>query len=79
VLKPGGELRLIEHVRAQGFWGSVQRLFQPLYGRISGDCQLRRDTEQALRNAGFDVEVTQRLILGGPLWPTFVGLARLKA
>jgi ubiquinone/menaquinone biosynthesis C-methylase UbiE len=79
VLKPGGELRLIEHVRAQGFWGSVQRLFQPIYGRISGDCQLRRDTEQALRDAGFDVEVTQRLVLGGPLWPTFVGLARLKA
>jgi SAM-dependent methyltransferase len=79
VLKPGGELRLIEHVRAEGRLASLQRWVQPVYGYVSGECQLSRDTEQALREAGFDVDVSQRLNLGGPLWPTFVGVARLPS
>ncbi len=75
VLKPGGELRLIEHVRARGFWATLQRWVQPVYGWMAGDCRLDRNTEQSLRDAGFEVEITERLSLGGPLWPAFVALA----
>lgn len=77
VIKPGGEARVIEHVQADGFARSVQRVFQPLYGWLSGNCQLSRRTEDALRNAGFDLEVTERGALG-PLWPIIVGVATKK-
>ena len=75
VLKPGGELRLFEHVQAEGKTATVQRFIQPLYGWMSGGCQLSRQTESAVRQAGFDLEITQRTALG-PLWPAFVGVAR---
>ena len=75
VIKPGGELRIIEHVRAKGVWARVQRLVQPVYGWMIAGCQLSRDTEQALRDAGFDVQVTERRSFGGPLWPAFVAVA----
>lgn len=78
VLKPGGELRLIEHVAADGAWGTVQRIVQPVYGWMSGDCQLRRDTEALLREAGFEVTVTERTSFG-PLWPAFAGTAKLES
>ena len=75
VLKPGGELRLIEHVAAEGAWGKVQRTIQPVYGWMSGECRLHRRTESALHDAGFDVNVTQRMKLGLPIFPTFAGIA----
>jgi SAM-dependent methyltransferase len=75
VVKPGGELRLVEHVKASGGMATAQKLFQPVYGWTSGDCQLSRETEAALRAAGFELEVTQRTALG-PLWPAFAGIAR---
>jgi SAM-dependent methyltransferase len=78
VLKPGGELRLIEHVAADGGWGKVQRAIQPVYGWMSGECQLHRSTEAALREAGFDVDVTERMKLGMPLFPAFAGTAVLR-
>lgn len=77
VLKPGGELRIVEHVRGQGRRAAVQRLVQPVYGWMSGDCQLSRDTEAALRSAGFEVDVTERPRFG-PLWPAFTGTARMR-
>jgi SAM-dependent methyltransferase len=77
VLKPGGELRIAEHVRAAGGRAKVQRFVQPVYGWMSGGCQLSRETELAIRAAGFELEVTQRLAFG-PLWPAFAGLGRKK-
>jgi ubiquinone/menaquinone biosynthesis C-methylase UbiE len=79
VLKPGAEVVLLEHVRAVGAWGKVQRLIQPVYGWTAGGCHLRRDTEQSLRDAGFELEVTQRTTLGAPIFPSFVATARRAA
>jgi ubiquinone/menaquinone biosynthesis C-methylase UbiE len=79
VLKPSGEMRLIEHVQADGRWATVQKYIQPVYGWVSGECKLSRRTEEAVRAAGFELEETQRENLGGPLWPGFVGIARLAA
>ena len=75
VLKPAGELRLFEHVQAAGRTAKVQRLVQPMYGWMAAGCRLSRDTESAVRAAGFELEVKDRMELG-PLWPAFVGVAR---
>ena len=75
VLKPDGQLRIIEHVAAEGLIGSFQRLIQPAHGWWAAGCQLRRHTEQALRDAGFVLEVEERLMLM-PYAPAFVGVAR---
>ena len=74
VLKPGGRLRLFEHVRGTGAIETIQRVVQPVYGWTAAGCQLSRDTESAVRASGFTLEVRQRLSLG-PLWPAFVGVA----
>lgn len=74
VLKPDGELRLVEHVRADGTLASIQSAIQPIYGWFSGACHLGRDTETSLRDAGFLLEVDSRFKLQ-PLAPAFRGVA----
>jgi SAM-dependent methyltransferase len=74
VLKPGGTMRLAEHVASSGFEARVQRLVQPVYGWVAAGCQLDRHTEDAVRAAGFELVVEDRSSLG-PLIPTFVGAA----
>ena len=78
VLKPDGELRLIEHIAADRAWGKVQRVIQPVYGWMSGECRLHRHTEAALRDAGFDVNVMERMKLGVPIFPAFAGTAKQR-
>jgi SAM-dependent methyltransferase len=75
VLKRGAEARFVEHVGGSGVRGRLQRVAQPAYGWFSGGCNLNRDTEATLRDAGFDLEVTQRTSFG-PLWPAFAAVAR---
>ncbi|GHP00154.1 hypothetical protein KSF_102010 [Reticulibacter mediterranei] len=54
VLKPGGTLLLIEHVRAQGKRAAwVQDVLVPLTTRVAGNCHWNRDTRQAVLSAGF--------------------------
>lgn len=56
VLKPGGELLLVEHVRsdqpAQARW---QDRLVPVTTRFCGNCHWNRDTEQYARDAGFKI------------------------
>ena len=60
VLKPGGELMVLEHVRsASPRVAAAQDRVDPLWGRISGGCHLNRDPRAALERAGFD---TSRLV-----------------
>lgn len=57
VLRPGGELRFYEHVRdTSPVVGGIQDLITPLWKRLGGGCHPNRDTETALRRAGFTVE-----------------------
>lgn len=74
VLKSDGELRLAEHVRADGALASFQSAIQPIYGWFSGACQLGRDTEASLRGARLRLEVDSRFKLH-PLAPAFRGVA----
>ncbi len=76
VLRPGGELRFIEHVRNGGAIGRVQDITQPAYGWFSGGCQANRRTEQALTDAGFTFDRIEHRKLN-PYMPAIVGVARV--
>ena len=82
VVKPGGELRFLEHVRS-GRPGKA-RLQERLDGsgiwpRLGGGCHCARDTVAATAAAGFHVERLRSFDLG-PAWmhtnPHVVGVAR---
>jgi ubiquinone/menaquinone biosynthesis C-methylase UbiE len=56
VLKPGGELRLLEHVLPPGpVLARAFRLLAPAWLRISGGCHLERRTARLVGPAGFTV------------------------
>jgi ubiquinone/menaquinone biosynthesis C-methylase UbiE len=65
VLRPGGELRLLEHVRAPNAPLAVtQDLLTPLWCSVTGGCRLNRETHALVRTAGF--QVVRRVVrLGG--------------
>lgn len=56
VLKPGGTLHFLEHVRAEGVVGLVNDFCTPLWKRVAGGCRLNRRTLQGLAQAGFVIE-----------------------
>ncbi|MFP5320544.1 MAG: class I SAM-dependent methyltransferase, partial [Acidimicrobiia bacterium] len=56
VLRPGGEIRLIEHVAADGGWEQrLQRALDPAWTWLEGSCHLDHETRTALAAGGFDV------------------------
>lgn len=62
VIRPGGELRFYEHVRAEepGL-ARLQRLADAtVWPRVFGGCHTRRDTERAIAAAGFALERCER-------------------
>jgi ubiquinone/menaquinone biosynthesis C-methylase UbiE len=82
VLRPGGELRFMEHVRSES--PRKARIQARLDGsgvwpRLGGGCHCGRDTVGAIRAAGFSVERVRSFNLG-PGWihtnPHVIGLAR---
>lgn len=85
VLRPGGELRFMEHVRAPG--SARSRLQSSLdrshvWPAVSGGCHCARDTIGAIEAAGFRIERVRDLELG-PSWmftnPHVLGRARSPA
>ncbi|MFJ6661792.1 class I SAM-dependent methyltransferase [Streptomyces sp. NPDC091377] len=61
VLRPGGELRFYEHVRSARRWaGLLEDAITPLWRRMAGGCRPNRDTEAAVRAAGFTVTTLDR-------------------
>jgi SAM-dependent methyltransferase len=57
VLKPGGRLYLVEHVRSHQAWlGALQDALAPAWHWATGGCNLNRNTEGAVRAAGYEVE-----------------------
>ena len=68
VLKPGGTLLLLEHVRSQShFAARLQDLAVPLTTHLAGNCHWNRDTSQAVKVAGFQIQ--QERLLSGWLQP----------
>jgi ubiquinone/menaquinone biosynthesis C-methylase UbiE len=65
VLKRGGTLRMLEHVRAAGSWHAwLQDRAQPAWTWITGGCHPNRDTEAEIARAGFVVDAGSRRASG---------------
>jgi SAM-dependent methyltransferase len=61
LLKPGGELRYLEHVASSGGRGRLQKVADAtLWPRVAGNCHTHRHTEQTIVNAGFLVSGARR-------------------
>jgi ubiquinone/menaquinone biosynthesis C-methylase UbiE len=82
VLKPGGELRFLEHVRSERprkarFQDRLDR--SGIWPRVGGGCHCARDTLAAIEAAGFQIERSRSLDFG-PSWiitnPHVLGVAR---
>ena len=64
VLKPGGQLRFLEHVRADtpGL-ARVQRVLDAtIWPRLAGGCHTGRDTAAAIERAGFTINRLDRYL-----------------
>lgn len=61
VLRSGGSLRMMEHVRSEvGPVAWLQDLVQPAWTLVSGGCHPNRETEEEVRRAGFELEPQDR-------------------
>lgn len=56
VLRPGGRLLFIEHVRGEGSAARWQDRIEPLWSRLLAGCHPNRDTVASIREAGFEIE-----------------------
>ena len=78
VTKPGGEVRFLEHVRADG--GMAQRLqdwITPFWRRIGDGCHLNRRTVDLVREGGFAIDAVEDVSNRSGLLPTKVIRARV--
>lgn len=76
VLRPGGRLVFIEHVRGTGLLGRLQDVIRPVWSWGGAGCQINRTTEATMRTAGFSPDVTARM-KPMPLLPMIAGTATL--
>jgi ubiquinone/menaquinone biosynthesis C-methylase UbiE len=86
VLRPGGELRFYEHVRARNpRLGRLQRVLDATFWpSLFGGCHTSRDTEAAIGGAGFAIQERERFsfrptLLAIPVAPRILGRARRQA
>ena len=82
MLKPGGELRFLEHVRSdRPRKARVQERLDRsgVWPRLAGGCHCARDTATAIQLAGFELAGVRKLEIG-PAWmhtnPHVLGVAR---
>jgi ubiquinone/menaquinone biosynthesis C-methylase UbiE len=78
VLRPGGPLRVYEHVRSTDpRWARVQDLITPVWHRFGCNCHPNRNTAALLEAGGFEVSV-RRFSFGppAPVRPHILGVAR---
>ena len=82
-LKPGGRVYFYEHVSSSSYIGSkFQDLLNPFWKFISTGCNLNRDTERIINNAGFSKVDTRKFTIrfGTPVsLPNLVGVAIKKS
>jgi ubiquinone/menaquinone biosynthesis C-methylase UbiE len=67
VLRPGGRLLFIEHVRAEGSAARWQDRLEPLWRRLFGGCHPNRDTVAAFEESGFEIESFESFLPPDPL------------
>lgn len=76
VLRPGGTLVFIEHVRASGAAASWQRRLRRPWARLAAGCCLDRDSVASIAAAGFTDLSVHSLPLPFPLYRLVAGTAR---
>jgi ubiquinone/menaquinone biosynthesis C-methylase UbiE len=82
VLKPGGELRFLEHVRSdRPRKARAQRISDRsgIWPLLGGGCHCSRDTVAAIESAGYSVERVESFSVGPAWWitnPHVLGAAR---
>jgi ubiquinone/menaquinone biosynthesis C-methylase UbiE len=83
VIRPGGQLRFLEHVRADSpSLRRIQRLMDAsVWPRLAGGCHASRDSATAIQAAGFSIERLHSFRfpetrIPFPTAPHIVGLAR---
>jgi ubiquinone/menaquinone biosynthesis C-methylase UbiE len=65
VLKPDGELRMLEHVRPSGrFLGWLADRLTPIWRHLAAGCHLNRRTAEVLTSAGLCSEGSQAFLRG---------------
>lgn len=73
VLDPAGELRVFEHVSAEGAAGRIQSVVAPAWKRVAAGCHLDRRTGEALAESDrFEPLELDRLAIGVPPVRPFV-------
>lgn len=61
MLKPGGQLRYLEHVAGVGLRARLQKVADAtVWPRLLGNCHTHRNTEATIAAAGFSVEGARR-------------------
>lgn len=82
VIRPGGELRFYEHIRAEtpGF-ARFQRAIDLVWPFLGGGCHTSRDTTAAIERAGFEISTSRRFHfvpcwIAGPVAPHVLGTAQ---
>ena len=62
VLKPEGRIAFVEHVLDEERSGNRrrQRILEPFWKRVAGNCHLTRDTAEALEASGFELDACTR-------------------
>ena len=70
VMKPGARFLFLEHGRAPHLWPARwQKVIEPFWKRIAGNCHLTREISSAIRRAGFEVEpIGQAYFPKAPRW-----------
>jgi ubiquinone/menaquinone biosynthesis C-methylase UbiE len=65
VLQPGGQLRMLEHVRSTTPWRArLQDRLQPWWTLLTGGCHPNRETERLVERAGFTIDAQGRRARG---------------
>jgi len=82
VIRPGGELRFYEHVRAnKPSLARFQDLARPGWRLLAGGCRPNRDTGRAIEQAGFEIQQQRRFafrpcLVELPVTPRVLGIAK---
>jgi ubiquinone/menaquinone biosynthesis C-methylase UbiE len=80
VLKPGGTLLLLEHIRAQGTIASrVQDILVPVTKLLAGNCHWNRDTARTVADAGFQIHAKRDVRSPAALEGVLIPMVMLEA
>jgi ubiquinone/menaquinone biosynthesis C-methylase UbiE len=79
VLRPGGELRFLEHVRSDGLLGRVQDLLAPAWRTLAAGCRLDGEFGDVLARSPLETIEIETIRAPPPATPMLRGRARKRS